>query len=301
MIMLKKLVLAPVFLIVFAFLASQLAPFFKSYDIIFSLSSNSLTQLITLAFLILISGLIFNLFVTFAQNWKMVLPVGLVASILPILFLTPFLGLVFGLGVLISLFLTHLTLTNKLKTYLTFNPNSLISPSIKHLTGLLILVFSFTYFLSINQIIQKNGFAIPDSLIDTALKFTPIESSLPQETSQFSIPPEQLELLKQNPDLLKQSGLDPKILDTLNSPKTQNTPNEFIKQTIKDQMQNLIKPYLNFIPAILALLLFISLQSITSVINLLIHPILWIIFYILEKSGFIRFEVEQRPVKKMVI
>ena len=295
MIMLKKLILAPVFLTVFAFLASQIVPFLKSYDIIFSLSSNSLIQLIILAFLILISGLIFNLFITFAQNWKMVLPVALFASILPMLFLEPVLGLIFGLGVLISLSLTYLTLTNKLKTYFTFNPNALISPSIKELTGLLILTFSLTYFLSINQIIQKTGFQIPDSLIDTALKFTPIESSLPQETSQFSIPPEQLELLKQNPDLLKQYGLDPKILDT-----PQNTTANLVKQTVKDQLQNFIKPYLNFIPAVLALLLFISLQSLVSFLNLLIHPILWIIFYILEKTGFIRFEIEQRPVKKMV-
>ncbi|KKQ78807.1 MAG: hypothetical protein US99_C0011G0022 [Candidatus Daviesbacteria bacterium GW2011_GWF2_38_6] len=295
MIMLKKLILAPVFLTVFAFLASQIVPFLKSYDIIFSLSSNSLIQLIILAFLILISGLIFNLFITFAQNWKMVLPVALFASILPMLFLEPVLGLIFGLGVLISLSLTYLTLTNKLKTYFTFNPNALISPSIKQLTGLLILTFSLTYFLSINQIIQKTGFQIPDSLIDTALKFTPIESSLPQETSQFSIPPEQLELLKQNPDLLKQYGLDPKILDT-----PQNTTANLVKQTVKDQLQNFIKPYLNFIPAVLALLLFISLQSLVSFLNLLIHPILWIIFYILEKTGFIRFEIEQRPVKKMV-
>ncbi|HBQ50834.1 hypothetical protein A3B42_03145 [Candidatus Daviesbacteria bacterium RIFCSPLOWO2_01_FULL_38_10] len=293
--MLKKLILAPVFLTVFAFLASQIVPFLKSYDIIFSLSSNSLIQLIILAFLILISGLIFNLFITFAQNWKMVLPVALFASILPMLFLEPVLGLIFGLGVLISLSLTYLTLTNKLKTYFTFNPNALISPSIKQLTGLLILTFSLTYFLSINQIIQKTGFQIPDSLIDTALKFTPIESSLPQETSQFSIPPEQLELLKQNPDLLKQYGLDPKILDT-----PQNTTANLVKQTVKDQLQNFIKPYLNFIPAVLALLLFISLQSLVSFLNLLIHPILWIIFYILEKTGFIRFEIEQRPVKKMV-
>lgn len=270
--MLKKLIPAPIFLIVFALLIYQLVPLLKSYEIIFSLSSNSLIQLITLAFLILTASLLFNLFITFAQNWKMVLPVGLIASILPVLFLTPFLGLVFGLGVLISLALTYLTLTNKLKTYLTFNPNSLISPSVKQLAGLLILIFSITYFLSINQIIQKTGFQIPDSLIDTALNFAPIESSLPQETSQFSIPPEQ-----------------------------QKMATNLIKQTVKDQIQNLIKPYLNIIPAILALLLFITLQSLTSIMNLLIHPLLWIIFYILEKTGFIKFEIEQRPVKKMVV
>lgn len=283
----KKLIPAPIFLIVFALLIYQLVPLLKSYDVIFSLSSNSLIQLITLAFLILTAGLLFNLFVAFAQNWKMVLPVALIAAALPMLFLTPFLSLVFGLGVLISLSFNYLTLTNTLKTYLTFNPNSLISPSVKQLAGLLILAFSITYFLSINQIIQKTGFAIPDSLIDAALKFAPIESSNP---------PEQLELLKKNPDLLKQYGLDPKILDN-----PQNMTTNLIKQQVKDQIQNLIKPYLNFIPAVLALLLFITLQSLTSIMNLLIHPLLWIIFYILEKTGFIKFTEETRLVKKMVI
>lgn len=129
------------------------------------------------------------------------------------------------------------------------------------------------HFFSINKVISSDvasgkGFRIPDSLIDTALKFAPIESSTP---------PEQLELFKQN------------------------SATNLIKQTLKDQIQNLIKPYLNFIPAVLALLLFISLQSIASVINLLLHPLLWIIFYVLEKTGFIKFTTEMRPVKKMVM
>lgn len=261
----KKLLPAPIFLIVFALLIYQLVPLLKSYDAIFSLSSNSLILFTALAFLILTAGLLFNLFVTFAQNWKMVLPVALAASILPVMFLTPALGLVFGLGVLISLSFTFLTLTNKLKTYLTFNPNSLISPSIKQLASLLILVFSLTYFLSINQIIQKTGFQIPDSLIDNVLKVVQPEPSEQENTFNLAIPP------------------------------------DLIKQTVKDQIQNLIKPYLNIIPAVLALLLFITLQSLTSIMNLLIHPLLWIIFYILEKTGFIKFTEETRLVKKMVI
>lgn len=261
----KKLILVPIFLTVFALLTYQLVPLLKSYDTIFSLSSNSLILFTALAFLILTISLLFNLFVTFAQNWKMVLPVGLLASILPMLFLTPFLSLIFGLGILISLSFNYLTLTNTLKTYLTFNPNSLISPSIKQLASLLILAFSITYFLSINQIIQKTGFAIPDSLIDNVLKVVQPEPSEQENTFNLAIPP------------------------------------DLIKQTVKDQIQNLIKPYLNFIPAVLALLLFITLQSLTSIVNLLIHPLLWIIFYVLEKTGFIRFEVEQRLVKKMVV
>lgn len=74
-----------------------------------------------------------------------------------------------------------------------------------------------------------------------------------------------------------------------------------VKQAVKDQLQNLIKPYQSFIPAVLAILLFFTLQGLTSLINLLIYPLLWLTFYILEKVGFITFTVEQRPIKKLVV
>ncbi len=103
---------------------------------------------------------------------------------------------------------------------------------------------------------------MPDSLIDTALKMTPV-----------------------------------------NVPQAPNNPigTDLIKQTVKDQVQGFIKPYLNFIPAILAVLLFLTLQSLTSILNLLIYPLLWLTFLILEKTGFTKFEVEMRQVKKLVV
>jgi len=85
-------------------------------------------------------------------------------------------------------------------------------------------------------------------------------------------------------------------LDSLN-----NSSQDLIKQTVKDQLEGFLKPYLGFIPALLTIILFLTLQSLTSFINLLIYPMLWIIFYIFEKTGFIKFTIEKRPVKKMVI
>ena len=146
-----------------------------------------------------------------------------------------------------------------MKTYLTFQPGAILGPSIRYLCSFLILAISITYFLSVNKLIQENGFQIPDSLIDAILKFTP-QTSLPIDLT-----------------------------------------NNLIQQTVKDQLQNFLKPYLGFVPAVLAILLFFTLQSLTSLINLLIYPLLWITFLILEKSGFISFTTEMRPVKKMVI
>lgn len=253
----KKLVLAPVFLIVFALLIYQLVPFFKSYDVIFSLSLSSLIQLIILAALILIASLLFNLFAALSQDWKLVLPVGVAAALIALLLVGQPLGLVLAAGTLITTLLSYLTVESRLKSYLTFEPNSLLGPAIRHLAGLLVLTISLTYFLSVSKPVQQHGFQIPDSIIDTALKFAGPQPSL--------IPPDS------------------------------------IKQTVKDQLQNLLKPYLGFIPMALAVILFLTLQSIVSILGLLIYPLLWLVFYMLEKTNFISFTTEMREIKKMVV
>ncbi len=309
MLIFKKLAFAPLFLISFATLIYQLTFLLASYDFIFSLSVSTLLQLIMIAILISISGLFFSIFVTLAANWRLILGVGIAAALMPLLFLDINLATPFIIGVLVSLLLTYLSLNTTLKSYLTFKPEALLGPVIRHLSGLLIFSFCVIYFFSTSKIIAQNGFQIPDSLIDTALKMAPVELPTEQDALPAQLPAisqEQIDLLKQNPELLRQSGLDPSILDTLNQPQSkadppQNMTQDLIKQTVKDQIQTLLKPYQNFIPAGLAVILFLTLQALTSFINLLIYPLLWIIFFILEKTGFVKFEIEQRPVKKLVV
>lgn len=310
MIYVKKLIFAPIFLCIFGLLIYRLVPFLKSYDFIFSLSINTFVELITLSGLFCLSCLMFVLFATFASDWKLTLPVSLIAALIPMLFMDQSLGLVFAAAIFVTLLLTNVSLDSILSSYLNFQPSSLLGPPIRNLTGLLILGFCIVYFLSINKIIAEKSFQIPDSLIDTAINLT--SSSLPNMqteqtvTSTISqITPDQINLLKSNPQLLQQAGINPSVLDNLNtsqkSTTTSNPATDFLKQTIKDQIQNFIKPYINFIPAILAVLLFFILQALTSLLNLLIYPLLWLIFLILEKSGFTKFETEQRTVKKLVV
>lgn len=305
----KKLIFAPLFLLFFILLVYQLTPFLSSYDFIFAFSVNNLIQLIIIAALFSISGLLFSVFVTLAADWKLVLPVSLLSALIPMLFLDPALTIVFAVAIFISFLLIFLSLETALKSYLTFKPEVLLGPSIRRLASLLVLAFCLIFFLSTSKIVAEKGFQIPDSLIDTALKMTPLDLATEQNSPTPKLPeitPEQLQLLKKNPDLLRQSGLDPSILDTLNQPQSkagspQNMSQDLIKQTVKDQIQTLLKPYQNFIPASLAVILFLTLQALTSFVSLLIYPLLWIIFYILEKTGFVKFEVEQRPVKKLVV
>lgn len=280
MIIAKKLLFVPFFLISFAALINQLSPVIKSADFIFSLSSDTLVQLLTICTLILMSSFWFTLFAALSSEWKFTIPVALLAAFSPFIFFEAGLAVVASVVILVSFLLIIVELENKLRTYLNFNAGNLLGPVIKHLSTLLILSIALIFFLSINQTISRQGFQIPDSVVDTALKFTPMPAEDPAQTiSQIS------------PQALKQAGIDP----------TGPLPSSLVKQAVKDQFQNSIKPYLNFVPPLLTVLLFFTLQSFASLINLLTYPILRLVFWILQKSNFIRFETEMREVKKLVV
>lgn len=303
--LLKKLIFAPIFLIVFASLIYQINPLLTSYETIFSFSVATLINLIVVSVFISASCFLFCLLVTIASDWRITLPVSILCAAIPLIFIPPALALVFSVAIFISLLLINLNLDGILKGYLTFQPSSLLGPPTRHLSGFLILSFCLVYFFSANKVITQNGFQIPDTLIDTALNIAQPQLEPRVNQPQPTLSKEQIDLLKENPEVLEQFGLNPEILDTLSQPKSlqapQNLTNDLLKQTVKDQIQNFIKPYLNFIPAFLALLLFLTLLSLASITNLLIYPTLWLTFLILEKTGFVKFEIEQRTVKKLVV
>ena len=235
---LKKLTFAPLFLIVFVLLIYQLSDIFKSYDFIFSLSLNTLFQLIILCLSIFLSSFLFILFSSLAFDWRFILPIGILDSLTPLMFFDQITGLIFGVGIFVSLLISYFGLENTMKSYITFQPITLFGPLIRHLSGLLIIAIAIVYFLVINKTIVQKGFELPDSLI---------------------------------------------------------------KGVGEDQIQSFIKPFLGYVPFILALLLFLTLQSLTSLINLLIYPLLLLTFFILEKTGFVKFTTEMRQIKKLVV
>lgn len=264
---LKKLLFLPIFLFTFITFIYFLSPIFSSYDFVFSFSSSILLQLVIICLILSLSSFLFVMLNTFS-DWKFVLAAGILASFSPFLFLESNLSVIFLIGILISFTLTYLNLQTSLKSYLNFSPNAIFGPTIRQLSALLILSICIVYFFSVSKIISQNSFQIPDSLIDFSLKFSGL-------------------------DVLKQYGIDPSM--------PQNIAGDLIKKTIKDQFQSLLKPYQSFIPAILAILLFFTLQFLISLINLLIYPLLGLTFYILEKTQIISFTTEQRTVKKFVV
>ena len=308
----KKLTFAPLFLMVYAFFCYQLGALLGNPNFIFSFDLGLFEQILVLIMMMLGSSLLFVVFVALSQDWRIVVPVAIVAAILPIVFISGVGGLVFAAGSLLCMLLIFLVINNKLKTYLTFQPTALLSPSVKNLSTLLIICSCLAYFFVINQSVKQNGFQIPDSILDTVLKFSqpadlgvdPTGQTAPTNPlAQFGINQEQIDVLKKNPSLLKERGIDPSLLDSLSNPKAavNNSAQDSIKKTINTQFQSFIKPYLGIIPYVLAILLFFTLTSLQSLLVFFIYLFVLIIFYILEKSNFITFVKEMREVKKMVV
>lgn len=318
MVYFKRLLFAPLFLVFLAYSIYIFKPLFVSTDLIFGLDLKIFLELLTFAASLTATGLFFTIFAGIASDWKIAGPVIIAGSLVPVLFFGDIYGFVLAIGIFLSLLLSYLMVENKLKNYITFQPTTLFSGPTKTLTTLMIVVVCVVYYLSINKIIADKGFEIPDSLIDAALKFSNTESINPLVKGNkyiAQLTPEQVQLLKQNPGLLKQYGVDPKVLDTIptiQNPKAKQisptsqisnpiSPVLDIKKLVKDQFQTILKPYLTYLAVILAVLLFFTLQFLASVVFLLISPVIWITFYLLESLRIIRFEKEMREVKKMVV
>ncbi len=253
----KKLIFAPVFLLILAVTCFYLSPLFRSYDLLFSLNRDTFIQVLTICMLFLTSGLFFTLFITLSQDWKFIAPVILISAITPLVSMPQPQSWVMAAGIIAICVFTLLSLNNKLKSYLTFQPTALLIPSIKTFASLLALVASFGFYLSASSQIKQTGFTIPDSIIDVAIK------AIPQ------------------PDI---PGLE-----------------QTVKATVKSQLDQIIKPYVGFIPVLLAVSFFLTLNWIVSILGLILSPLIWVIFEILTKTGFAQLTTEMREVKKLVI
>ena len=166
MLIFKKLLFAPLVLASFISLIYLAAPITKSYDLIFSLSSNILITLISISILISFSSLLFILLAAIAQDWRISIPVATIGSVVPFLFMDFSLAVIFAAGIFLSLLLANLNLNMALKSYLNFQSSSLLGPSIKRLSGLLILTICIVYFFSAGKIISQNGFQIPPQILN---------------------------------------------------------------------------------------------------------------------------------------
>lgn len=298
--MIKKLAFGFIFLTTFAYFSFNLQAIKFPY-LIFNFDLKTLTTYSLLIGSALLSSLSFVIFASFIQKWSVVLVVSMIAAVIPGLILSG-IGFLIGAGFFIVSAIVYSILNNHLKTYITFQPTVILSPSIKTLSSLLLIVVSIGYFVLVQNEIKNNGFQIPGFLLDNAIKLA--QPKVVEQTSLPKLPAlskDQIQLLKKNPQLLSQYGIDPKTLDLLENPGAGKTAEEPIKKLLKDQIQNQIKPYINWIPAALTMLFLLSLQSILYLLSLLVSPIIWLLFVIFEKTGITQIQTEMREVKKIIV
>lgn len=304
MMLLKKLIFALPFILTWSAFCFKLATFLQNTSLILEFSKAEFIQTTLLIIFLLLAGSFFIIFATLSSDWKLVLPVAILASLTPLLFIPTSQSVILALGFLISFAATFFLLEKKLKTYLTFKASSLLAPSVDQLVTLILLISSLVFYLSLAGELKQHGFKLPDSLVDLSLNIT--QNQLPKEQTQTqssSLSTEQINVLKQNPALLKQYGLDPKILDTIGTSPTQTIipTKEILKPMLEQQVAQFINPNLPLVTIALAILFFFSLKWFASILSLLLHPLLTGIFLILDKIGFTKYETEQREVKKLVV
>lgn len=299
---LKKVVFVPFYLASFfatLFLAKSLLSDTSS---LLSFDSQNFINLLLFAGVILLCSFFFCVMITLSQDWKVTAGALLISNVLCFMMFPIPENIILALGVICMSGLIYILLENKLKTYLTFQPTILLTPSIMNLSKLLIVLFSVTYFFNLTGSLAEKPFTIPDQLIDPVASFISssalggVESSLPSV-----IPKDQLEAVKKNPQLLKQFGLTEEALGQLTPQNLTAGPAALVKKGLKDQAEALIKPYQGMIPAVLTILFFLSFSSIVSLMGVFVAPLVWFLFYLLEVTGFTKFIKEMREVKKLVV
>lgn len=316
----KKFLFGILFLLSFAAFHFFFSDRFQTYDWVFGMGTDVLGFMFAVSFLVLLSALFFIIFAALSQDLKIGAPVIVLGTLTPLAFLPNALGLVLAGGYLISLLLFYLLVVKNITTYITFSPTPLLSHPVRTLATLLVLVISIGFYFSINSVLKKDGFKVPETILPDAIIEQVIRS---QQSSVLgaryvaqnpTITSEQLQLLKQNPELLKQYGITTEMVEKFEKTlpeepaKKSNgsgvpnlNPTNLVKGLVFDQINDIANQYLYIVAPILALMVWSLFAFANFFLFLLVNPLLWGIFWVLEKTNFIHFEKEMREVKKLVV
>lgn len=322
---LKKLCLAPLLILFSIALFYFFKPALNEYLEIFFKPFFGIYEFGMIALFITLTSLTFVLFVTLSQNFIYALVVSVISSLTAFLFFNFNVSLVISVCLLISFILAYFNLQTNLKSYISFNPQSILSSPLKLLNTFLLISLTFGYFLNTNSIIKTQGFKMPKSLVEWAVDLTLEMQGMSVKGDKHylaqvpTLTSEQLQLLKQNPGVLEQFGIKAADLEGIAPVKTSpgNSPDQSAVQAvpplptadIKDilmaqtgnMLDTIIKPYHSLIPFIFAFMFFSYISFLNWFLTILISPMIMLIFLILEKTGFIKFANETRIVKKIII
>lgn len=242
----------------------MLKPFFTDSLLFLSFSSDILLPLGVLAGTLTLAALFHIVSGILGNDWRIVLPQGILASTLPLFVYPVTFALILASGFLSVLTLTTMLVLHTMRTYVHFSPTKLFAPLVRKTATFVLIVVSIGYFFTAQSALSREGFRIPESILDTALSFLSSEQ------------------------LTQTEGQAP-------------FSKELVKAAVSMQVEKILAPYYGVIPVILALLFFVTIQAVVSLIGLVIPIVLWLVFEILEKTRFMTYTVETRQVKRVVI
>lgn len=326
---LKKIVFIPLALVLFTTSIFYYQQILKQFLDVFFKPYGGIIEFGILAAIILFTSLSWIIFMCFSQSFKYLIIPLLISVAIPFLLFQSNVGLVIGIIYALGLLTTFFNLQTNLKTYINFKPSELLIPAIKLLNTFTLISFSIGYYFFVNTIIQTQGFKLPETLIDWAIDLS-LQSQQTQNPQVLgkkylaqipTLTQEQIDLLKQNPQILQQYGLDPNDLDefvpgtnTANEPISPNqnavsiTPTlpganlkDILKAQISNSLEAMLKPYHYAIPVVLAFMFYSLSSLILWLLSFFLAPIISLIFLIFDKSGFVTYQKEMREVKKMII
>ena len=268
MLLIKKLLFVVPFLLLVTVFLNQLGPLLQDPKHLLSLSTDILVQLALLIAYILLTSLLFTVFATLANDWKIVIPVLFLAAALPLFMTEQPVNASLALGILVALASTYGLFFHTLATYLSFQPVNLLAPTVERTATFILLAIAIVYFQASAKDIRLNGFEVPESFVGSILQLIPTQELTPasQNLTRLSIQEQQSVVV-----------------------------------ALTKQIQDLLVPYLPYIPIILSVSFFATAKMLLSLETLAVAPLLWLFFLVLAKIGFTHYVTEQREVKKLTL
>lgn len=306
----KKLIFAIPLLLSLAIFYIQANSFLQDFSALFSLDLNLIIKLVIFAATIVLVSYLFVIFVNLAVDYKLVVPVILVSVALSFLYSSDQINYYLAGGLLIAFGASYGLVYNKIKKDPTnFQVSGDVNKPSGQLATLIILAVAVALYFSAvknnEQFIQK----FIDSIVGLSSSFTQsqqlTENTSLAQTPNLPISQAEINQLKQNPELLKQFGLDPSILNQLDTKTKTVTPQsiatEALKPVITKQVNDFIRPFVGIIPFLIVFIFYLNFQFAASILLFISSPLTYLLFMILEKVGFIKYEVTTRQVKKLIV
>lgn len=316
----------------FFFLGRLFLTFCARPELVLGTSLIKSGQLGGIFLLLLAVGLFSSLLPALSPN---TLPLALSALLSSSVFLLPLLlektiNPVVSLALAIFLFLILIfsatQITSDIKNYIKFSPTKVFPAKVRRLLFLLAIGISTGFGFQYSQKIQREGFTLPESLVDQVLtpmvtlfetqlgnqieqqfgdKFEAQIGTRDQEEILKFLREELAETLREGGGGRQQFGLTP---ENLNLDKVEIGPGGTLELSeavsglqpkLKSQIGTFIAPYIKFIPVLAALALFSFLQLLGFITAYLVAPLITIVIWLLKKTGFARLEKEQVEVERL--